>query len=63
MMLSLLPKVKCKNCSKKIKRKDAYEVQYKSADGFGTIRICEDCAKILENIKKEVDDLYGDNSV
>lgn len=63
MMLNLFPKVKCKNCSKKIKRKDAYELQYRSADGIGTIKICSDCAQILENIKKEVDDLYGDNSV
>lgn len=61
-MINLFPKVKCEHCKKKMQREHTYELKYKSADGEDVIKLCKECASILVNMKKEMEDLYGDNN-
>lgn len=52
--------IKCFSCKKKVDRNKSFELQYKAADGFGSVRLCDECAKHLNNISTDMKDLYDE---
>ena len=50
-----LLKKKCKSCSKRVNFRDLWSVEMNTADGKHTIKVCSDCAKVLEELKEALD--------
>ena len=53
--LMKLLKKKCKSCSKRVNFRDLWSVEMNTADGKHTIKVCSDCAKVLEELKEALD--------
>ena len=52
--------IKCFYCKKKIDKSKSFELQYRAADGFGSVRLCQECAKDLDQLSDNVKELYND---
>jgi hypothetical protein len=49
--------IKCKTCPMKVPEKKAWKIEMRTAEGNHTIQVCEQCAKLLENVKESYDEL------
>jgi hypothetical protein len=52
--------IKCFYCKKKIEKKKAFSLQYTASDGVGTIQMCPDCSKELDQLVNKVKGLYDE---
>lgn len=55
MSLFKQKKVSCKTCSKKFPEKKAWKVNMKTAEGQMVIRICPECADVLNLVRETLD--------
>lgn len=46
--------VACKLCSKKVQERKIWKVKMNTADGQSVIRICPECADILDSAKDNI---------
>ena len=46
--------VKCSLCKAKVRKKDTFQLHMNTADGPHQTTICNECAKIMEEIKGNV---------
>lgn len=51
-------KVNCRFCKIEVDKSAAFVLQYKSADGIGTMDICLECANYMNNIIDTWESLY-----
>lgn len=52
--------IKCFYCKDKIEKKKSYTLEYRAADGVGSVHLCEHCAKDLDKIKHNLKELYDE---
>lgn len=56
-------KQNCNFCSVEVDRSASYVLQYKSADGLGNMTVCEECAKVFNeiiNVRDSINEEIGD---
>lgn len=46
--------VHCKLCEAKFPEKDVWKLHMNTAEGTHIIRVCPDCAKVLDNAKENI---------
>ena len=54
-------KIECKFCNKVIDKSSTFVLQYKSADGIGSMDACVECSTVLNDIINMRDSLYEED--
>lgn len=55
MRLFKQKKITCKSCQNKFPEKKAWKINMKTADGQLVLRVCPECADVLNGIKETMD--------
>lgn len=52
--------IKCFYCKLKVEKKKSFALEYRAADGIGSVHLCENCSKDLDKLATNVKELYDE---